>query len=343
MDCCMPMSVVYYTGWLEPDMEGISKELFTLAGHFKGTVVGISDLQSFKLDIRNKIIGFSNKWYYLAKLFVLITSRMHRINHIYDRLDNWIYISSISKNSILTSVTGEATLPFQYYKRFSFIVVDNENQQRSLIKKGLGQEKVKVIYPGIDLKQFLDVPSEKPRKDFTVLFASSPPTIKELETRGVFDLLDAAQRLTEVRFVFLWRPWGDSFFKIKEEVKNRGLRNIQLIHEKIKDMRELYSKCHVVIAPFKKDGGKSCPTSIMEALACGRPVIVGPGVGIRDLINKYRAGLSYDDNNLVESIRIVENYWDHFASRTRYVAQKFFSKEKFINEYAKLYKEVLNK
>ena len=338
----MPTSIAYYTGWLKPDMEGVSKELFVLARHFSGTVIGISVLQDLKLDFRGRTIGFSSKWYYLARLLVFISSRIHRINHIYDRLDNWIYVSSTSKNSILTGVAGEATLPLNYYNRMSFIVVDNEEQRKALLKSGIEQEKIKVIYPGIELEPLLEVPNQKQNDDFTVLFASSPPTIKELAARGVFELLEAAEKLPEIRFIFLWRPWGDSFFKIKKEIKDRGLRNIQLIYKKIKDMRELYCKCHVVIAPFKKDGGKSCPTSIMEALACGRPVIVGPGVGIKGLIDEYGVGLSYEDGDLIETIKLMKSNWSYFTSQTRDIAQQFFSREKFINEYDKLYQEVLN-
>jgi len=338
MDSRLSASIAYYTGWLKPEMEGISKEVFTLAKYFNGTIIGISNLQPLKLGFSRRMLGFSSRWYFLARLCVFLSSKIHKINHIYDSLDNWMYLSSVSSGkTILTGVLGKGDLPLKYYHRMAYIVIDNEENRKKLIDKGLPEEKVKVIYPGINLKPFLKVPPPASIKPFRILFASSPPTIKELKSRGVYDLLEAAGRLPDVEFVFLWRPWGNSLHKIKEEIQKRGLKNVRLIPEKVQDMRKFYAECHVVVAPFRENGGKSCPTSVIEALASGRPVILGPGVGIRGLVKRNGVGVSYKDFRLDEAIERLRGNWDDFAFRSRSFAQEFFSLEKFIFNYQYLY------
>ncbi len=338
MDSRLPARIIYFTGWLAPEMEGISKEVFTLASHFKAPVIGISKLQPFKMDLARKAFGFSAKRYYLAKSVTFMLSRLFKIVHVYDSLDNWIYLSSVPKNTILTGVVGEGTLPIKLYRKMAFVVVDDEEKRLRLIKRGIDPEKIKIIYPGIDIKPYLKVPQPPPASPFRVLFASSPPTSEELKPRGVFDLLEAAARLPKIEFIFLWRPWGDSFPKIKGEIEKRGLRNVRLIYKKIQDIKKYYKDCHVVIAPFREGGGKTCPTSILEALASGRPVILGPGVGIGKLVEERGAGLYYKDFNIIhEAIQKAKEKWEALSAQTRQLVQDFFSMETFIKQYQKLY------
>jgi len=342
MDSCLSIRIAYYTGWLMPEMEGISKEVFTLAKHFNSTIIGISNLQKTKIDFKNRIFGFSTKWYYCARTLSFLMSKMHTINHIYDSLDNWIYLSSIfSKRTILTGVVGNGSLPLRYYQRLQYVIVDSEEQRKQLIQKGLAEEKVKVIYPGIDLEPFLKISLPKYEKPFRVLFASSPPTVEELESRGVVDLLEAAKKLPDVEFIFLWRPWGDSFGRVVQLINKSNLKNVVLIREKVRDMRKFFERCHVAVAPFKRNGGKSCPTFIIEALASGRPVIVGAGVGIGNLIQDFNVGLSYEERDLTDKIKILRDNWENFAFRTKDFAREFFSIEKFVNSYQQLYTQLL--
>jgi len=199
-------------------------------------------------------------------------------------LDSWLYLSSISsRKTILTGVLGKGDLPLKYYYRMAYIVVDNEENRKNLTDRGL---------------PVLEIPPSASIEPFRILFASSPPTIKELRSRGVYGLLEAAESLSDVEFVFLWRPWGDSLHKIEEEIQKRRLKNVRLIPEKVQDMRKFCAECHVVVAPFRENGGKSCPTSVIEAFASGRLVILGPGVGIRGLVQRNGVGVSYKDFRL---------------------------------------------
>jgi len=105
---------------------------------------------------------------------------------------------------------------------------------------------------------------------------------------------------------------------LRKDVANKSnLKNVILIREKVQNMRKFYEKCHVAIAHFHKSGGKSCPTFIIEALASGRPLILGHGVGIRKLIQDLNVGLSFNDCDLINKIQIMRDDWENFASRSR--------------------------
>lgn len=343
MDSSLSSKVAYYTGLLCPEMEGISKELFSLASHFESTILGISNLQGVKIDFKKKVFGFPAKWYYLSRLVTFMMSGIHKINHIYDSLDNWVYLSSIiPKRTILTAVTGNVSLPLRFYKKLDYIVVDNEAKRQILIEKGIDPSKIKIIYPGIELDAFLNLKGPTKHSSFTVLFASAPPTKKELYLRGVFDLLCAAESLPYIKFIFVWRPWGDTLDWIKSEIKKRKLDNLTLITTRLRNIEEIYKKAHVIVAPFKENGGKSCPTSVIEGLAAGRPAVLGPGVGIRDIIVKKGTGISFDGcSGLCESILTVMRNYDDFSRNTKDVARELFSLENFIKSYQQLYMRLL--
>lgn len=65
----------------------------------------------------------------------------------------------------------------------------------------------------------------------------------------------------------------------------------------VSDMRELYSACDVCVSTSQIEG---LPFNIMEAMACGLPVVASDIKGHRELVIDGKTGLLYNDRNSAE-------------------------------------------
>jgi glycosyltransferase involved in cell wall biosynthesis len=207
---------------------------------------------------------------------------------------------------------------------------------------GLDRERMRVILPPVDLNRF--TPSPVHSSPFTVLFASSPDKASWLEARGVPQILDAAALRPQMIFRLLWRPWGDSEPVVRRWIRERGLSNVHLEVGKSRDMSGHYRSSHVCLAPFTDASrSKPAPNSIVESLACGRPVVVTPTVGLADLILEGKGGLVTQPSGeaLAESLDRLQADWTRYSLRARGLAEQLFGVTRFVTAYEQLYRELL--
>ena len=194
----------------------------------------------------------------------------------------------------------------------------------------------------MNLKQFQ--PTHTPDGPLKVLFASSPDSTDLLAARGIPLLLSAAERLPNVTFRLLWRPWGNSYESVAEEVRRRELLNVELPRARVTDMAVEYQNAHVTIAPFTDMlKCKPVPNSLIESLACGRPVILTNLIGVANLIEEERCGVVCQPtvDGICDAIERVSSNSKNFKFAARAATEKWFSEETFIQKYRSLYSELL--
>ncbi len=328
-------------------MEGTSREVFTLARHFKARyIIGLSNQQNFRFRMKERAVGFPTKAYPALKLGLPIIERMSDITHIYDALGCWHYLSNLGRRpAVLTAVTGREPLALHFYDHVSAIVVDSEPRYQEMLALGFPPEKLKVIYPGVDTDYFKPADPPPALAPFKVLFATAPPTVSELEGRGVWQILQAAQQLLDCQFILLWRPWGDALSVVRQRIAEMNLANVSLRTGLVEDMRHEYQQAQCVLAPFRANGGKSCPTSVLEACACGLPVVAGEGVGIRDLLIETGAGLFSGQTpaELVAALQCLRANRDAMSKASRRLAVELFGATSFVNAYRAVYEQILNR
>ncbi len=105
-----------------------------------------------------------------------------------------------------------------------------------------------------------------------------------------------------------------------------------------------YRRARVTVAPFTKaEHCKPAPNSLVESLACGRPVVATPVVGLAEMIHEERGGIacSADASALADSLDRLQADWPAFSDRARRTAERWFSLEGFLGEYQRLYGELL--
>ncbi len=341
----MPVKISYWAGWLLPQMEGISKEVFTLAHHFQPSFIfGLNKNYKFRFNWRQKFIGINIHFYPVFKCFAPFVESMFNITHIYDDLANWFYLKNLGRRPIvLTATTGLKPLSPEFYKKVATIVVDSESRYQELAKY-FPSSKIKIVYPGVDLTCFQPVSVPPCLDKFKVLFASAPATSGELKGRGVWQILKAAALLPQIEFTLIWRPWGNALKVVQDYLIQHPLPNVKLVNQFIPDMAICYQQHHLILAPFAVGGGKPCPTSVVEALACGLPVVVGPGIGIASLLIEQKAGLSAGSSGETLARAIIEckANWQSMHESARAVAEEYFDLRKTLKKYAQIYQNILS-
>jgi glycosyltransferase involved in cell wall biosynthesis len=128
-----------------------------------------------------------------------------------------------------------------------------------------------------------------------------------------------------------------------KKIQLHGLKNVEVINEFIDGTEILYAQSDCTIAPFfHYDTEKPVPRSIIESLACGRPVLVTDRVNIFDLIKQENCGIVFepDAGSLIGAIGRLSKNYEAYRKNCRIVAERHFSKDMFIKRYSKVYEEL---
>jgi glycosyltransferase involved in cell wall biosynthesis len=177
-----------------------------------------------------------------------------------------------------------------------------------------------------------------------VLFASTPSSPSHFAARGIPLLVEAARLRPDVDFVLLWRQWGSQSAAESAFQALRPSANVVIQHGDVQDMAAAYQAAHATIWLAEDGYGKSCPNSVIEGLACGRPAVVSSSCGIADLIVGHGAGVAplRDPAGVAAAIRQLTERHQTFCENARTLAVRHFGMESFIQGYAHAYREVLD-
>ncbi|WP_457570834.1 glycosyltransferase family 4 protein [Desulfovulcanus sp.] len=340
-----PKIIYWTTSCLEPEIEAISKEVFTLAKHFRPSFVfGISQHYIFKFSRRHRYIGFNPKFYPFLRLLVPILEQWADINHVYGEISPWLYYKALRKKPIVLTIASEKGLPVkEFLHRCSAIVVQTERMKKKLIGLGIEQSKIYLVYPGTNLHKFKPADSPPPLDKPKILFATAPRTKEELEARGVNFLIDVARLNPDIHFHFLYRPWANGYTSLEATrhlIEKYQLKNVMLSNKVVNDMTSIYRACHFTIIPYtKEDGGKECPNSLVESLACSVPVLVSDVSPFSDFVRQERCGLCFSLNDREFFMTLAEGMrrYEYFRQRAIDVAKNFFNKDSYFAFYEGVY------
>jgi glycosyltransferase involved in cell wall biosynthesis len=83
----------------------------------------------------------------------------------------------------------------------------------------------------------------------------------------------------------------------------------------------------------------------MEGLASGRPVLASRLVGIADIIESERCGVVFepDPESLASAIERLRAHYGRYQTRCQAVAERYFSKQKFVGEYERIYADLVTR
>ncbi len=121
--------------------------------------------------------------------------------------------------------------------------------------------------------------------------------------------------------------------------------NKNIIHIEEMPQKELFEyikKAEALLIPIRPASGfgiKICPLLVMEALACGTPIIGTPINSMGDQFDKNSIGmLSNNINDLIQSAKNTDKF---DRKKCREYAEKYFDSSIMAEKYLKLYQKIL--
>ncbi len=167
------------------------------------------------------------------------------------------------------------------------VVVQNEEDEATVRKLGVNSERIALIRgSGVDLDRF--APGPEPDGPVVVTMVS-----RMLRDKGVFELVEAARRLSRshpsLRVQLVGPPDPENPASIDTETLE-ALSREGIIEwcPGTNDVPRVWAHSHVAVLPSYREG---LPKALLEAAACGRPMVSTDVPGCRDVVRHERTGL----------------------------------------------------
>ena len=188
-------------------------------------------------------------------------------------------------------------------ERAAFIVCISNFHRQFYIDKGANPDKLIIVYCGLDLSLFKPVEKSKSDDIFTILSAG-----RLIEKKGFRQLIEACGLLRDrgLELKCIIGGSGPQEAELRQLVTKHNLEKfVTLTGEALKQERipDFMASGDVFCLPCvwaKDDDVDGLPQLLMEAMACGQPVISTKLVGIPDLVIDKETGLLVEPENVEE-------------------------------------------
>ncbi len=224
-------------------------------------------------------------------------------------------------------------------KFFIFQNFHDRNYIKRLLK--INNDKITMTNgAGVYLNEYFCKPFPKGEPVF--LFAS-----RLLKAKGVLDFIEAANFVTNAKFLIAGKLDPLNRDSIDKRVLDKSLVDgkVQYLGY-IKDICSLINQSSVVVLPSYY--GEGLPKILIEAAACGRPIITTNLPGCKDAVIDGKSGFfipSKCPKSLAKKMNIFIKYPEKIISMgnaSRKLAEKNFDINEVIQKHMILYKSFLN-
>jgi len=170
------------------------------------------------------------------------------------------------------------------------IMAVSESTAGELIKKGLSEERIKIIYNGVDSEVYNYDPEIPKYTVPTLLYVGRIKKYKSLET-AIEAMPVIRAQIPEARLIIVGD--GDHLPALKEKVQVMKLTDcIKFTGFVDEDPKvEYYRKSHLLVYPSFKEGWG---LTNIEANACGTPTLASRVPGLRDSVAEGKSGFLFE-------------------------------------------------
>ncbi len=249
--------------------------------------------------------------------------------------------SIVTFHDIIPYIIKERKRSFVFYfkimcniaKKAEKIVAVSESTKNDLIKfLKIPEEKIAVIYEGVDYNKFYPLKKEKSKGQFVVGYLGGLGKRKNVES-----LLQAAKILIkEKKIVFKIAGKGHELKSLIELKNKLKLKNVEFVGFVPDDkLNEFYNSLDVFVFPSFYEG---FGLPIIEAMACGTPVITSNVSSMKELAKNV--GILIDPKNPSEIAEQIKKLYQNTSLRKE-LAKKGIKKAKEFT-WEKTAKELLN-
>ena len=228
----------------------------------------------------------------------------------------------------------------------SHLIVQNPDDRDFFVRRfGLPAARVSLIAgSGVDIHRFQPAP-----------FPPHPPVVvtlvaRMLEDKGVREFVDAMRRLRQSGFDIRGILVGEEDVQNPAHIPHdtlRGWEKESVIEwwGRRENIPDIWAQSHIAVLPSYREG---LPKSLLEAAACGRPIVATDVPGCREIVRPGYNGLLVrprDSESLAAAIRRLaedEQLRINMGKHGRRLVEQRFSNECVQEETLALYKRLLS-
>ena len=250
----------------------------------RAAIPTIRALRRVEQEIKPDLIHHSGLQCCVYGSIAALGTRIPQVNAITGL--GYIFTSVTLRTAILRYGIS-AILPMLLNRRQSHVLVQNPDDQVALEKLGIDPKRIiRIPGSGVDTDVLQSLPD--PEEPVTMGFAG-----RLLTDKGIRALVAAHAILRDkgqkINLVIAGNPdpanpASVSFEEAREWSQRPGVT--WLGH--IRDIRSLWRRCHIAVLPSHREG---LPMSLLEAAACGRPLIATDAPGCREIAIDGQTGL----------------------------------------------------
>lgn len=186
-------------------------------------------------------------------------------------------------------------------KRFDLMIANSEAGKRFNVRtNGVDEARICVIRNGVDVSRFQPMDRTALRAKHGI--SADAPLVGMIATfkrqKGHADFFrmaaNVAERFPEAQFLCVGEPMRDNqqgaedyHREIQSLVDSLGVRERTIFWGYRADMPEVYNLCDVVVLPSSREG---TPNVLLEAMACGVPVVANDVADNRQVVPDGQAG-----------------------------------------------------
>ena len=242
---------------------------------------------------------------------------------------------------ILYNEFGHTLNHFLYERCIDAVIVESEFMS-DFVKRSSAKPdpRVEIVHSGIDLQEF--APGDRRTASRALKVGYVGRMSAEKNPMGFIDLAEKLGRLNPELDFEMFGAGGDAA-AVKERVASSDIASRLTYHGFIEHSRDALRQLDALVLPSKFDGR---PVIVMEANACGLPVIAAPVGGIPELVREGTNGFLAHPTE-VERIHALLTGWQQEPASletqkraAREHALEHFDRRRMIDAYAAVFARV---
>ena len=184
------------------------------------------------------------------------------------------------------------TLSRWKYRQVDCFICASEAIRRMVVEDGIPAERTVTVHEGIDLSRVQAAPPARPHEDFWL--PHDAPIVGNVAAlvphKGQRYLIEAAstvvQRVPDARFVIAGE--GELRAALERQIKERRLEKHVLLAGFRPDVLSLHKSFDIFVLSSTTEG---LGTSLLDAMACARPIVATTAGGIPEVVEDGVTGL----------------------------------------------------
>jgi mannose/cellobiose epimerase-like protein (N-acyl-D-glucosamine 2-epimerase family)/glycosyltransferase involved in cell wall biosynthesis len=225
----------------------------------------------------------------------------------------------------------------------SAVLVQNQDDRATIERLGVNQDRIALI-PGSGVDTQVLTPQPEPEGPITVAFVG-----RLVESKGIRTLVAAHERLSQrggdIRLLIAGLPDPANPASITPHEIEAWTRRPNVTHLGfVKDIAALWASAHIAVLPSHREG---MPLSLLEAAACGRPLIATDVPGCRAIVRPGVNGLlvPLDDvaalGDAIDGLARNAELRRRFGKASRELTEREFSVQRIGRDVVYLYRRLL--